>query len=69
LPKIHLALAKKAVELKKSPESLDTLAVAYAANGNFIRAIECDNPQIIIIPNVSLKALNKVKITGISKLN
>ncbi len=45
-PREGLKLALKAVELEKKPIFLDTLAAAYADNGDFTRAVEIEREAI-----------------------
>lgn len=54
-PPRALELALKAIKLDKNASCLDTLAVAYAANGNFEQAIKTQQQAIELTENQQYK--------------
>ena len=63
-PKEGLRLARKAVELEEDPYTLDTLACAYAENGDLKKAIEVQQKAIDLCQDKQKTAEFKRRIEG-----
>ena len=63
-PMEGLKLAQKAVELKRDANNLDTLAVAFAANDNFEKAIEIEQEAINLATDEQSKVTFLLQIEG-----